>query len=80
MEIQREDYENFGFHLSVLPNAVSVDAMADTECQGCLAEFKLIGKLKLTSRDFILVNMQMHSADNHGIPILGAVILQGINW
>ena len=35
VEIQKEDYENFGFHLSVLPNAVSVEAMADTGCQSC---------------------------------------------
>ena len=80
IEIPNGDYENFGFNLSVLPNAVSVDAMADTECQSCLAKFKLIEKLKLTSRGFILVNIQMHSADNHDIPILGAVILQGVNW
>ena len=42
MEIQKEDYENFGFHLSDLPKAVSVDAMADTGYQSCLVEFKLI--------------------------------------
>ena len=75
MEIQKEDYENFGFHLSVLPNAVSVDAMANTGCQSCLAGFKLIEKLKLSSKDLIPVNMHIHSADNHDIPILGAVIL-----
>ena len=74
METQKEDYENFGFHLSVLPNAVSVDAMANTGCQSCLAGFKLIEKLKLSSKDFIPVNMQIHSADNHDILILVAVI------
>ena len=72
MEIQKEDYENFGFHLSVLPNAVSVEAMADTGCQSCLAGFKLIEKLKLSGKDLIPVNMQMHSADNHDISILGS--------
>ena len=76
MEIQKEDYENFGFHLSVLPNAVSVDAMANTGCQSCLAGFKLIEKLKLSSKDLIPVNMQIHSADNHDILILVAVILR----
>ena len=75
-KIQKVDYENFGFHLSVLSNAISVEAMADTGCQSCLAGFKFIEKLKLSSKDLIPVNMQMHSADNHDISILGAVILR----
>ena len=36
MAVQKEDYKHFGFHLSVQPNTVSVDAMADTGCQSCL--------------------------------------------
>ena len=40
-----------------------------------LAGFKLIGKLILSSKDLIPVDMRMHSADNHVIAILGAVIL-----
>ena len=63
-------------HLSVLQNAVSVNAMADTGCQSYLAGFTLIEKLKLSSRDFIPVNMQMNSADNHDIPILGTTIFR----
>ena len=76
MAVQKEGYENLGFHLSVLPNAVSVDAMADTGCQSSLAGFKFIEKLKLSSKDLIPIKMQMHSADNHDILILGAVILR----
>ena len=43
---------------------------------GCLAGSKLIEKLKLSSKDLIPVNMQMHSADNRDILILGAIILR----
>ena len=31
---------------------------------------------QLSIKDFIPVNMQMHSADNHNMPILGVVILR----
>ena len=63
-------------HLSVLPNAVSINAMADTGCLSCLAGCNLIEKLKLSRRDFIPVNMQINSADNHDIPILGVAIFR----
>ena len=76
IEIRKEDYEHFGFQLSVPSNTIWVDAMADTGCQSCLAGSKLIEKLKLFSKDLIPVNMQMHSADNRDIPILGAIILR----
>ena len=68
MAVQKEDYKHFGFHLSVQPNTVSVDAMADTGCQSCL--------VGLSSKDLIPVNMRMHSADNRDIPILVATILR----
>ena len=67
VKIQKEDFDHFGFHLSVLPN--TIDAMADTGCQSCLAGSKLIEELKLSSKDLIPVSMQMHSADNCDIPI-----------
>ena len=76
MAVQKEDYKHFGFHLSVQPNTVSVDAMADTGCQSCLVGFKLVEKFGLSSKDLIPVNMRMHSADNRDIPILGATILR----
>ena len=76
VEIQKEDYEHFGFHLSVPSSTILVDAMADTGCQSCLAGSKLIEKLRLSSKDLIPVNMQMHSADNRDIPILGAIVLR----
>ena len=76
VEIQMEDYEHFGFHLSVSLNTILVDAMADTGCQSCLAGSKLIEKLRLSSKDLIPVNEQMHSADNRDILILEAIILR----
>ena len=76
MEVQKEDYKHFGFHLSVQPSTISVDVMADTGCQSCLAGFKLVEKLGLSSKDLIPVNMRMHSSDNCDIPILGATILR----
>ena len=58
-----------------------VDAMADTGCQSCLVGLELMKKLGLSSDDLIPVNMQMHSADNRNIPVLGAAILKlsGVN-
>ena len=65
------------FNCLLIPsNTIWVDAMADMGCQSCLAGSKLIEKLKLSSKDLIPVNMQMHSADNCDIPILGAIILR----
>jgi len=49
--------------------------MADTGCQSCLAGLELMKKFGLSSDDLIPVKMQMHSADNHNIPVLEAVIL-----
>ena len=61
----------FEFNLSVPSNTILVDAMADKGCQSYLAGSKLIKKLKLA-----IINMEMHSADNHDILILGAIILR----
>ena len=76
VEVRREDFKHFGFHLSIPSSTISVDAMADTGCQSCLAGFRLIEQLGLSNKDLISVNMRMHSADNHDIPILGASILR----
>ena len=55
IEIQKEDYEYFGFHLSILPSTATIDAMADTGCQSCLLGCKLIEKLRLSTKDLIPV-------------------------
>ena len=76
MEVEKDDYKHFGFHLNPLPAGMMVDAMADTGCQSCLAGLELMRKFGLSNGDLIPVNMRMHSADNHDIPVLGAVILK----
>ena len=50
--------------------------MADTGCQSCLASMKVIRRLGLCEDDLIQVTMCMHTANNNGIKILGAVILR----
>ena len=50
--------------------------MADTGCHSCMVGLELMKKFGLSSDDLIPVKMQMHSADNHNIPVLEAVILK----
>ena len=74
--VQRADYEHFGFRLCSPPTQVFISAMADTGCQSCLAGFKVVKKLGLSTKDLIPVSLKMHAADNHDIQILGATILR----
>ena len=76
MSIQKEDYDHFGFPLRILQKRSFISAMADTGYQSCLAGFKIVKKLGLSTRDLIPVNIKMHAADNHNIRILGATILR----
>ncbi len=76
MSIKQEDYDHFGFPLQSLQNQAFTSAMADTGCQSCLAGFRIIKKLGLSTRDLIPVDLRMHAADNHNIHILGAAILR----
>ena len=50
--------------------------MADTGRQSCLASIKVICRLGLCVSDLIPVTMKMHTVNNNGINILGAVILR----
>ena len=56
--------------------AATIFAMADTGCQSCLADIKVIHRLGLKKSDLIPVTMTMHAANNKGINILGATILR----
>ena len=76
MTAQHEDYERFGFSLAATHKPVLTHAVADTGCQSCLAGIKVVRKLGLTKSDLIPVTMKMHTANNKGIPILGAAILR----
>ena len=53
MNIQREDYDHFGFPLRVPQARSFVSAMADTGCQSCLAGLKVVKKLGVSVRDLI---------------------------
>ena len=53
-----------------------VSAMTDTGCQSCLASLSVVKKLRLSVRDLIPVDIEMHAANNDSIHILGATILR----
>lgn len=76
VEALREDYRHLGFTLARTPKPTHAHAMADTGCQSCLTGIKIINKLGLKKKDLIPVTMKMHAANDKGITILGAVILQ----
>lgn len=71
-----DDCEALGFGLSFPSKTCSLPAMADTGCQSCLAGLKVISRLGLRLHDLIPVTMEMHTATNGGIPILGAIPLR----
>ena len=73
MRADKVDYEHF---MSPPLKNIAINAIADTGCQSCLAGLSLVERLGLSSRDLIPVVMQMHSVDNHNIPVLGAAILR----
>ena len=70
------DYQALGFNLSSPSQVSAIPAMADTGCQSCLAGLKVLHRLGLRQRDLIPVTMEMHTATNGGITILGAVPLR----
>ena len=74
--VSREDYQQFGFNLDSNDRSTTLSAMADTGCQSCLAGVKILKPLGLTTKDLIPVTMKMHAANNNGIKILGAVIIE----
>ena len=76
MSTQREDYNHFGFPLRAPQARSFISAMADTGCQSCLAGLKVMKKLGLSVRDLIPVDIEMHTANNNNIRILGATILR----
>ena len=72
-----QDYAELGFHDMYVPSiSASVPAIADTGCQSCLTGLKIVHRLGLRESDLIPVTMKMHTANNEGIVILGAVLLR----
>ncbi|VDI02177.1 Hypothetical predicted protein [Mytilus galloprovincialis] len=78
VKVVEDDNKQLGFQNSLVSQQRSavISAMADTDCQSCLAGIKVLYKIGLTKRDLIPVNMQMHAANNKGIVILEAVIIR----
>ena len=72
-----EDYTEIDLDdMYVRCTPASVPAMADTGCQSCLAGLKVIHRLGLRESDLLPVTMRMHTANNEGIKILGAILLR----
>ena len=69
-----DDYQTLVFQLT--NTHIKLSAISDTGCQSCLASMQVIQRLGLSERDLIPVAMHMYAANNHGIKILGAVILR----
>ena len=72
-----QDYIKLGLdamHVSSI--SASVPALADTGCQSCLTGLKVIHRLGLRESDLVPVTMRMHTANNDGIKILGAILLR----
>ena len=60
---------------SLSKHQTTINALADTGCQSCLAGTNLLRKLNLKTSDLIPVKTKMKSASNEGIRILGALLL-----
>jgi hypothetical protein len=71
-----EDYSAFGVDLSTPSAPTIIPAMADTGCQSCLAGLRVIHRIGLSKSDLIPVTMRMHTSNNDGIKILGALLLR----
>jgi hypothetical protein len=76
MGVHQEDYEHLGYKLNQPDTCTLISAMADTGCQSCLAEHKVIRKVGLSQKDLIPVTTKMHTADQKDINILGAAIVR----
>ena len=77
VSIHPQDYEALGYKpVTTTPKSIQLPAMADTGCQSCLVSLSIIRRLGLSEADLIPVTTRMRAANNSGISILGAVILQ----
>ena len=55
---------------------INIDGVADTECQSCLVGAHILQKLGISKADLIPVTQRMQAANNSGIQILGAILLE----
>ena len=61
--------------LNLNETKITLSALADTGCQSCLAGTNLLHKLNLKISNLIPVKTKMRSANNEGIRLLGAILL-----
>ena len=74
--VHQEDYHSLGYTLTSPTQTTEISVMADTSCQSCLASLTIIRRLGLARSDLLSVTMQMHTASNGRIKILGAAIIR----
>ena len=55
---------------------INIDGVADTGCQSCLVGAHILQKLGISKADLIPVTQRMQAANNSGIQILGAILLE----
>ena len=76
LQTQTEDYQHLGYTLKVPQKKITIQAMADTGCQSCLAGTSTMKKLGLKTTDLLPVKLKMHAANNSNIQILGAILVK----
>ena len=73
----RNDYDSFGFgHLAKEVRGTTLEVMADTGCQSCIAGVKAIKRLGIRKENLIPVTVKMNAANETALKILGAAILR----
>ena len=55
---------------------INIDGVTDTGCQSCLVGAHILQKLGISKADLIPVTQRMQAANNSGILILGAILLE----
>ena len=74
LQTQAEDYIHLGHTLRAPQRRITVQAMADTGCQSCLAGTTTMKRLGLKTTDLLPVSLKMHAANNS--KILGAILVK----
>ena len=71
-----DDYTALGLEFNLSPKRTTMQVMADTGCQSCLAGINLMKRIGFDERKLIPVSMSMRAANDASINILGATILR----
>ena len=71
-----DDYIKLRLPQRSRPAVINIDGVADTGCQSCLVGAHILQKLGISKADLIPVTQRMQAANNSGIQILGAILLE----